>query len=192
MWLSTLSALAFAGTVHLHSVSLVQFRVDGVWVAKMVNDAVVRDLPTGDHLFEVCDVLGNVLGHATIFVDVDDVWIEYRNRRVDVVDPPKALPDYIAVDIPTISQADMVELERDLSRRRDKARMRVLLDAADRYWFEMRHVDSLLLAFDDLNVRLEAALVLATKTVDPQKFAAIEDRFPPGETRERARDAFLR
>jgi hypothetical protein len=188
MLLWTLCSAALAASLKLHSVSLVQFRVDGEWVGRMVNDAVVEVEP-GPHEIEVCDVVGNVIGSLSLQV-TDDTWLEYARGRLDKVDPPKAKDGSYVADIPTIDAQGLLELERDLARKNDKKRMKVLLPAIDRYWFEMRHVDSLLGAFDSLDYRLQAALLLSQKTVDPGKFAAIEDHFPPGENRERAREAF--
>jgi hypothetical protein len=186
---SMLCSAALAATIKLHSVTLVQVRVDGTWVGRMVNDA-VADVEPGPHTVEVCDVLGNVIGTLDLKVG-DDVWLEFARGRLDVVPAPKLDDgvDYVA-DIPTITAQEFLELERSLAKRREKARMRVLLPAIERYWFEMRHVDSLLATFDTLDYRVEAALRLSQKTVDPFKFAAIEDHFPPGENRERAREAF--
>lgn len=188
MLLWTLMSAAFAATLKLHSVTLVQFRVDGEWVGRMVNDAVV-DVEPGPHEIEVCDVVGNVIGSTTLQVR-GDTWLEYAKGRIDEVDPPKEKDSGYVADIPTIDAQQLLELERDLARKNDKKRMKVLLPAIERFWFEMRHVDSLLGAFDSLDYRVEAAILLSQKTVDPGKFAAIEDHFPPGENRERAREAF--
>jgi len=189
MLLWTLCAAAFAAELKLHSVSLVQFRVDGAWVGRMVNDAVV-DVEPGPHTIEVCDVVGNVIGTLSLQVGSDDIWLEYARGRIDKVEKKVPSGDPYVADLPTIDSQDFLKLERSLAKGSEKARMRVLLPAIDKYWFEMRHVDSLLATFDTLDYRLEAALRLSQKTVDPHKFAAIEDHFPPGENRERARKAF--
>ncbi|MCB9685518.1 MAG: DUF4476 domain-containing protein [Alphaproteobacteria bacterium] len=189
LWL--LISASLAGTLRIQANSPVSYRLDGNYVGRMVMDATVPDLPYGHHLLEVVDALGNVLAQSDVLIEDLPVWFRYEDHRLDKLDPNRMSLAELGVTTTTISAQEMVELERDLARKSDKKRLKILVKAVDRYWFEMRHVDSLISAFDGLIERATAAILLAPKTVDPFKFAAIEDQFPPGEFRDRVRVAYL-
>lgn len=189
LWM--LLSASFAGTLRIQANTPVSYRVDGKVVARMVTDATVTDLPYGHHQLEVLDAVGTVLASSDVLIDDLPVWFSYDDHRLDKLDPNRMSLEELGVTTLTISSQEMVELERDLARRSDKKRLKILLKAVEKHWFEMRHVDSLLAAFDGLVERTTAAVLLAPKTVDPFKFAAIEDHFPPGEYLERVRKAYV-
>lgn len=189
LWM--LISASIAGTLRIQASSPVSYRLDGNYVGRMVLEATVTDLAYGHYQLEVVDALGNVLAQADVLIDDLPVWFRYDEHRLDKLDPNRMSLEELGVSTPTIGAQAMVELERDLALRSDKKRLKVLAKAVDQYWFEMRHVDSLISAFDGLVERATAAVLLAPKTVDPFKFAAIEDQFPPGEFRDRVRVAYL-
>jgi hypothetical protein len=170
---------AWAGSVHLQSQSPVSYRVDGEYVARMVVAATVED------------ALGAVLASQDVTVGNFPVFLRYEDHRLDILDPNRMSLDELGLGDLAIKAQEFLELERDLAKRTDKKRYKVLAAVVDDHWFEMRHVDSILGAFDTLTGRVAAAVLLAPKTVDPHKFAAIEDHFPPGEYLDRARRAYL-
>jgi hypothetical protein len=182
---------AWAGSVHLQSQSPVSYRVDGEYVARMVVAATVEDVRFGHHTVEALDALGAVLASQDVTVGNFPVFLRYEDHRLDILDPNRMSLDELGLGDLAIKAQEFLELERDLAKRTDKKRYKVLAAVVDDHWFEMRHVDSILGAFDTLTGRVAAAVLLAPKTVDPHKFAAIEDHFPPGEYLDRARRAYL-
>ncbi|MCA9494849.1 MAG: DUF4476 domain-containing protein [Myxococcales bacterium] len=189
LWL--LISASLAGTLRIQANSPVSYRLDGNYVGRMVMDATVTDLAYGHYQLEVVDALGNILAQTDVLIDDMPIWFRYEDHRIDKLDPNRMSLEELGVTTRTITAQEMVELERDLARKTDKKRLKVLVKAVDRHWFEMRHVDSLISAFDGLVERATAAILLAPKTVDPFKFAAIEDQFPPGEFRDRVRVAYV-
>jgi hypothetical protein len=182
---------AWAGTVHLQSSSPVSYRIDDEYVARMVVTATVDDVQYGHHIIEAVDALGKVLASKDLSVGNYPTFLKYEDHRFDILDPAKMSLEDLGLDNLAITPEDFLDLERDLAKRKDKKRYKVLAPVVADHWFEMRHVDSILGAFDTLTGRVAAAVLLAPKTIDPYKFAAIEDHFPPGEYLDRARQAFL-
>lgn len=190
MLLHTLLSVASAATVHLQSTTPVSFRIDGVYVARMVMQGESDRVGVGHHVVEAVDAVGQVLASQDVIVGNFPVFLRYDDHRIDQLDPNRMSLKELGLGDLAISDQEFTELTRDLAKRKDKKRYKMLAPAVEDHWFEMRQVDTILGAFDTLSGRVAAAVLLAPKTVDPHKFAAIEDRFPPGEYLERARRAF--
>jgi hypothetical protein len=187
----SLLATAFAGSVHFQSESPVSYRIDGVFVARMVVSGTAEDVSVGHHVVEAVDMVGQVLASQDVTVGNFPVFLRYEDHRLDVLDPNRMSLEELGLGNLAITADEMLRLTHDLAKRTDKKRYKVLDAVVDDHWFEMRHVDTILGAFDTLSGRVAAAVLLAPKTVDPYKFAAIEDHFPPGEYLDRAKKAFL-
>jgi hypothetical protein len=182
---------ALAASVHFQSASPVSYRIDGEYVARMVLNATAEDVRAGHHVIEVVDAVGQVIASQDVTVGNFPVFLRYEDHRLDQLDPNRMSLSELGLGNLALTQDEMLALTRDLAKRSDKKRYKVLAAVVDDHWFEMRHVDAILGAFDSLGGRLAAAVLLAPKTVDPHKFAAIEDHFPPGDYQDRARRAFL-
>ncbi|MEQ1564432.1 MAG: DUF4476 domain-containing protein [Myxococcota bacterium] len=182
-WLS----MAWAGTVRVHAPTPVTVKVDDQVVGRVTTEVVV-DLEPGGHSIEVLDPFGAVLASTEVVIreGADPVWLDYYAHRLLPVER-SLVPD----GVEPISDVGLQWIEVKLAKKRnDKKRVKLLAPMIPKYWFEMRHVDRLLVAFDSLDVRVEIAQLLAARTIDPEKTGAIESHFPPGEFRERALRAF--
>jgi hypothetical protein len=188
MMLSALVSLAIAGEIRIHSATPVSYKLDGQWVGRMVTELALTDVPPGAHAIEVVDPLGNVLASTNVvLVEEEPLVFDYLERRL--------FPKDVSVNRgpvgKALSDAQFVWVEHRLARKRkDDKRLKRLGEVVTVYWFEMRHVDTLLQGFQGLEARVTAARLLAPRTVDPQKTKAIEDHFPPGSFRDRALAAF--
>lgn len=189
--LVALATTALAGSVHFQADSPVSYKIDGEYVARMVMTATEEDVDVGHHAIEVVDAVGQVLATQDVTVGNFPVFLRYEDHRLDQLDPNRMSLEELGLGNLAITADEMLRLTHDLAKRTDKKRYKVLAAVVDQHWFEMRHVDTILGAFDTLSGRVAAAVLLAPKTVDPHKFAAIEDHFPPGEYLDRARLAFL-
>jgi hypothetical protein len=189
--LFTLASLAFAGTLHLQSESPVSYRLDGNMVAFIVTHATIDDVPYGHHQIEVVDAVGTVLAQADLLMDNVPMFFEYGDHRLDRLDPTKMSFEDLGLENPALDAAEFLDLKRSLTIKKDKKKIKILQSAANKYWFDMRHVNELLGAFDSLSGRVAAAVLLAPKTVDPQRFEAISHHFEQGEYMDRAKRAFV-
>lgn len=186
MWFACLALPALATPLTVRSASPVSVRVDGVWIGRVTNEA-TADLPAGKVLVEVCDVFGDVVGSTEIRLEEAPVVLQYADHRLDpVVEPAAPAEDARA----PMDEAAFTALERSLVGGSPKRRLERLEAGLAGQWVNMRQVGELLLAFDVLEDRVTAALLLAPRTLDPQNVGAIEGRFPSSETRERVRAAF--
>lgn len=191
MILFVATALALAGDVHFQSTAPVSYRIDGSYVARMVVQGTAEKVPSGHHTVEAVDALGQVLASQDVLVGNFPVFLRYEDHRIDQLDPNRMSLKELGLGDLAIDEQDFQELTRSLAKRKDKKRYKVLAPVVEDHWFEMRQVDTILGAFDTLTGRVAAAVLLAPKTVDPHKFAAIADHFPPGEYLDRARRAFV-
>lgn len=182
-------SLALAGTIRIHSATPVSYRLDGQYVGRVVTDVTLTDVPAGAHSIEVVDTFGTILASTDVVLrDDQPLRYDYLERRLFPVDTSVDRGPVGKV----ITDGQFTWLEHRLARKRkDDKRLQRLGEVVILYWFEMRHVDSLLLSFQSLEARVTAAKLLAPRTVDPEKTKAIEDHFPPGSFRERALSAFV-
>jgi hypothetical protein len=190
MMLAVFVSAAFAGTIRIHSTVPVSYRLDGQYVGRVVTDVTLTDVPAGAHSIEVVDTFGTILA-STAVVLLEDVplWFDYVDHRLFPVDRSAAKRP--VGEQPPITDAELTWVETRIARKRkDEKRLKRLGEVVEVYWFQMRHVDSLLLSFQSLEARVMAARMLAPRTIDPQKTKAIEDHFPPGSFRDRALEAF--
>ncbi len=188
MWMLFL-APAHAGTLSFHAASPVGLKLDAEWVTHAGTDATVLDVAPGRHRVEVCDLLGKVIAFEDVLFGDGPVRLEYDDRVLRMVDPD-AEPADPAEARPPISAATMADLERDLVKGSAKARLTRLREVAAAGWFQMRHVDSLMSAFEGLDDRVEVARILAPRTLDPQNAGALDDQFPDRPRREQVRALF--
>ena len=189
MMLMALVSAALGGTIRIHSATPVSYRLDGQYVGRVVTDVTLTDIPPGAHEIEVVDAFGAILAStAVVLTDEAPLWFDYTDHRLFPAERPTARGP---AGTP-ISDAEFTWVEHRIAKKRkDDKRLKRLGEVVPLYWFEMRHVDSLLLSFQSLEARVTAARLLAPRTIDPQKFKAIEDHFPSGSTfRERAMAAF--
>jgi hypothetical protein len=183
-WLS----IALAGTIRVHAPAPVSVKIDGQWVGRVVTDVTVTDVAAGTHTIEVFDTFGAVLASTQVIVaeDGEPLWFDYYAHRLLPVER-----QLVPTNAEPISDVAFQWIELRLAKKRkDKKRMKFFLKVVNANWYEMRHVDSLLLGFGSIEYRVQAAQLLAPRTLDPEKTLAIEDHFPPGEFRERAMAAF--
>ena len=181
---------AFAGTIKLHSPTPLSFRIDGENVGRVTTDLTLTDIPEGAHEIEAVDTFGKVVASTQIILrEGEPLWFEYANRRFLRVDTENV--NKPTGPRPPITDAQYTWVEhRIVRKRKDHKKLKRLGEVVDRYWFEMRHVDKLLLAFPSLAARVEATRMLAPRTIDPEKTKAIESHFPPGTFRDQAMSAF--
>lgn len=191
MMLAAFVSVALAGTIRIHSATPVSYRLDGQYVGRVVTDVTLTDVPAGAHGIEVVDTFGTILA-STAVVLLDDVplWFDYVDHRLFPVDRSVTRPP--VGDQTPITDAQFTWVENRIAKKRkDDKRLKRLAEVVPLYWFQMRHVDSLLLSFQSLEARVTAARMLAPRTIDPEKTKAIEDHFPPGSFRDRALAAFI-
>ena len=190
MLLATFVSAALAGTIRIHSAAPVSYRIDGEFVGRVVTDVTLTDIPAGAHAIEVVDTFGTILASTSIVLREDvPLAFDYVDHRLFPVERAARAP---VGDRPVISDAELTWIEsRIAKKRKDDKRLQRLAEVVSDHWFEMRHVDALLLSFQSLEARVTAARLLAPRTIDPEKTRAIEDHFPAGSSfRERALAAF--
>jgi hypothetical protein len=187
MWFAWLS-VALAGTIRVHSATPVSVKIDGQIVGRLVTEVTVTDVQAGTHSVQVVDALGALLASTDVIVPEhgDPMWFDYYAHRLLPVDRQLA-----PADAKPIPDAAMQSLEVHLAKKRtDAKKLKYLTKYYAYYWYEMRHVDSLLTAFGSTDIRIQACQMLAPRTLDPQNAHAIEDQFPLGEFRDRAMASF--
>ena len=191
MMLAGFVSLALAGTIRIHATAPVSYRIDGQYVGRAVTDVTLTDIPAGAHSVEVVDAFGTVLASTAVVVrDDTPLWFDYVDHRLFPAEREQTRGP--VGDRTPLTDAELTRVETRIARKRkDDKRLKRLAEVVPIYWFEMRHVDSLLLSFQSLEARVTAARLLAPRTIDPEKTKAIEDHFPAGSTfRERALAAF--
>lgn len=187
-FVSSVAAPAAAGTLRVQATSPVTYRVDGEVVARVTPSLTLTDIAAGAHSIEVLDSFGKVLASTSVVLleDVPLVY-QYTNHRLLRVDSIAS----VAGDRTPLTDVQYEWIEHRVShRRRDDKRLKRLAEVVDDYWFEMRHVDKLLMAFETIEGRVMATTLMAPRTVDPERTKAIEDHFPEGTFRDRAMAAF--
>ncbi|MEQ1507120.1 MAG: DUF4476 domain-containing protein [Myxococcota bacterium] len=185
-----LASIAWAGALRVQSPTPVTFVVDGDVVGRVATELVMNDVAAGAHAIQVKDAFGSVLASIDVAVpDGEPLWFEYSGGRLIPVEPWIDRGPTGARNPITDVQFRWVE-HRVNRKRTDDKRLKRLDEVVNQYWYEMRHVDSMLMAFQSIEARVQAATMLAPRTIDPEKTRAIEDHFPPGAYRERALAAF--
>lgn len=190
MMLAGFVSLALAGTIRIHATTPVSYRIDGQYVGRAVTDVTLTDIAAGAHAVEVVDAFGTILASTAVVVrDDTPLAFDYVDHRLFPVE--RAARGPVGERTP-LTDAELTWVETRIARKRkDDKRLKRLAEVVPTYWFEMRHVDSLLLSFQSLEARVTAARLLAPRTIDPEKTKAIEDHFPAGSSfRERAIAAF--
>lgn len=188
MWFALLAA-AQAGTLSFHASSPVGLKLDAEWVTHAGTEATVLDVAAGRHRVEVCDLLGKTIAFEDILFDDGPVRLEYVEKELRVVadaEPPPPEPDSRA----PIGAEALSDLERALLKGSAKAKLASLREGAAGQWFHVRHVADLMSAFEGLDDRVEAARILAPRTLDPQNAATLDDLFPDSVRREQVRALF--
>ena len=189
MWFALLAA-AQAGTLSFHASSPVGLKLDAEWVTHAGTDATVLDVAPGRHRVEVCDLLGKTIAFEDVLFDDGPVRLEYLDKELRVV-AQEAEPVEPDARAPIAAQA-LSDLERDLLKGSAKVKLTKLREGAAGQWFQMRHVADLMSAFEGLDERVEAARILAPRTLDPQNVATLDDLFPDSARREQVRALFTR
>ncbi|MEZ4238274.1 MAG: DUF4476 domain-containing protein [Myxococcota bacterium] len=180
-------AAAWAGTVKLQSPAPLTYRVDGEVTSRLTTEAVLQ-LADGGHRLEALDAFGRVVASTDIILRPGEpLWFACENHRF----VQREVSSRAVGDRPPISDVQYQWLEHRIIRKRnEEKKLKRLAEVVNRSWFEMRHVDKLLAAFPSLEGRVQAARMLAPRTIDPEKTRAIESHFPPGDFRDRALGAF--
>lgn len=183
-------SLALAGTIQVHSPGPVTYILDGKVVGKLVTDVTLTDVPEGAHSLRVEDTFGAAVASTDFVLGSTPILFELEGRRLFVVDQTVDRPDGPK---PPITDNQFDRLQHKLVRKRsDEKKLKKLAAMAPNYWFEMRHIDKILLGFGTIEDRVQASKILAPRTIDPEKTRAIQDQFPPGDYRERALAEFRR
>lgn len=188
LWFIAAITAAVAGTVRVHAQTPISVKIDGEYVGRVVTDVTVTDVQPGAHTIEVLDTFGAVLASTDVIVREGDdpLWFDYLAHRLMQVER-----SLVPTGVEPISDLAFQYIELKLAKKRkDKKRLKYLMPLIPQYWFEMRHVDSLLSAFASIEVRVQVAQVIAGRTLDPEKTLAIQSHFPEGEFRDRAMAAF--
>jgi hypothetical protein len=187
-WLA-LTQSGLAGTIRIHSAGPVTYHLDGEVVGRVVTDVTLTDVEAGAHVIAVYDAYGAALASTDVILrEEEPLWFQYANHRLLQVDAWVQRP---AGEMKLVTDNEFRWIEHRINRKRkDDKRMKRLTEVANLYWFEMRHVDSLLFAFSSIEMRVQVSELLAPRTMDPENTRAIEDHFPPGSFRERAMAAF--
>jgi hypothetical protein len=179
-----LASIALAGTIQVLADAPVTYVLDGEVVGRLQTNITLTDIPEGAHSLRVENNLGSAI--ASIDFILTELPARYElvgNRLIELED---------LIERPTgerkpISEGQLDKLEAKMVRKKkDEKKLKRLAEVVPHYWFEMRQVDRLLVAFNMLETRVTAVKMLAPRTIDPEKTKAIEDHFPPGNFRDRA------
>jgi hypothetical protein len=185
-----LASIALAGTIRVSAETPITCVLDGKVVARLQTDITLTDIPEGAHSLRVENNIGAAIASTDFILTGKTAWYELVGNRLipveDLVERPTG-------DRSPLTESQLAKLEHRMARKKkDEKKLKRLTEVAPVYWFEMRHVDRLLLGLDTLEGRVIASQMLAPRTIDPEKTKAIEDHFPPGNYRERAMLAFQR
>jgi hypothetical protein len=185
-----LASIALAGTIQVHADTPVTYVLDGKVVGRLQTDITLTDIPEGAHSIRVENNLGSAIASLDFILSEIPARYELVGNRLIELEELIERPTGARNPVPE-SQLDKLE-HRMARKKKDEKKLKRLAEVASLYWFEMRHVDRLLLGLDTLEGRVLAAQMLAPRTIDPEKTKAIEDHFPPGNYRDRAMRAFER
>lgn len=183
-----LASIALAGTIRVHAPAPVTYVLDGKVVGRLITDVTLTDIPEGPHHFRIEDTFGAIIASVDIVVGEEPVSYELIDRKLRLIEEHV---DRSSGPRPPISDTQFDRLIYSIARKKkDKKRIKRLAAEVNQYWFEMRHVDKLLLGMGTLETRVVACGLLAPRTLDPEKTKAIVDQFPEGTFRTRALAAF--